>query len=155
MEFKLIISAIINYSNVAIMVVTGLSPATSTEQQGISPRLSNILCTFHVFSCFDSFKLLSHNVQLTASFMRLIRSIPTVVLGVTHVAWWQTAPVGTLELSWTAGPLGTSLWVLVTAVWTVIYSIAVPGHRDALLVFTLELVFLASVVTYRDRKQLD
>lgn len=155
MEFKLIVSAIINYSNVAIMVVTGLSPATATEQQGIPPSLSNVLCTFHVFSCFDSFKLLTHSVQLTAGFIRLIRSIPTVVLGVTQVAWWQTAPVGTLELSWTAGPLGTSLCVLVTAIWTVIYSIAVPGHRDAILVFTLELVFLASVVTYRDRKQLD
>lgn len=100
-------------------------------------------------------KLHSPNIPLTAGFIRFIRSVSTVVLGITHVARWQAAPVGTMELSRLAGPLGTSLWVLVAAIGTVIYSIAVPGHRDALLVFTLELVFLASVVTYTDRLQLD
>lgn len=91
-------------------------------------------------------------VWLTADFMRLIRSIPTVVLVVTHITRWQTTPISTLEVSWTTGLLRTGLCVLITAVWTVTHAITVPGHRDAFLVFTLELVFLAPVVTWRDRK---
>lgn len=122
----------------SLMVGTGLSPATATEQ-GFSGG-------------FDSLMLSSQNVHLTADFMRLIRSIPTVVLVVTHITRWQTAPIGTLEVSWTAGLLRTGLCILVTAIRTVIHTITVPGHRDACLVFTLELVFLAPVVTCRDRK---
>lgn len=61
-------------------------------------------------------KLPSHDLSLTAGFKRLIGSIPTVVLNVTHDAQRHTAPVGTLELSRSAGPLGTSLCVLVTVV---------------------------------------
>lgn len=89
----------------------------------------------------------SPDVPLTAGFIRLIRSVPTVVLGVAHVAGRQTASVSTLELSRCAGPLGAHVCVFVAAVSTVIHSVAVPGDWDALLVLTLELVFLASVVT--------
>lgn len=92
---------------------------------------------------------------LTAGLKRFIRSVSTVVLGITHVALGQAAPVGAVELSWPAGSLSASVRVLVAAIWTVINSIAVPGHRDALLVFALELILLASVVTYEDREQVD
>lgn len=129
---------LLNLDKVSIMVGAGLSPTTATEQ-GISGG-------------FDSFTSLSQNVQLTADFMRLIRSIPTVVLVVTHITRWQTTPISTLEVSRTAGLLRTGLCILVTAVRTVTHAIAVPGHRDAFLVSTLELVFLAPVVTCRDRK---
>lgn len=85
--------------------------------------------------------------------MWLVRSVVTVILGVTHIAGWHTAFVFTLELSWLASPLGASLCVLIIAVRTVFYSITLKGHRDALLVCTLELVFLASVVTYGKKQQ--
>lgn len=126
-------------------------------------KLSALFCYSALLSSITAFHHRKYKTRtalswsatlLTAGFIRLIRSVPTVVLGVTHVDRRQTAPVGTLELSRSAGPLGTSLCVLIAAVCTVVHSVAVPGHGDALLVFTLELVFLASVVTYRDRLQL-
>lgn len=94
----------------------------------------------------DSLKLPFHNLPLTAGFVRLVGSVPAVVLGVAHVARRQAAAVGALEPSRSARLLGTSLRVFVAAVGAVVRAVAVPRHGDAVLVFALELVVLASVV---------
>ena len=77
--------------------------------------------------------------------------VPAVVLDVAHVAGGDAAAVVALELARPARLLGAALCLLVAAVAAVLHAVAVPRHRDALLVLALELVVLATVVTCERR----
>lgn len=92
-------------------------------------------------------------IQLTAGLKGLVRPVSAVVLGIAHVVGGYAATVGALELPRAAGLLGASLRVLVAAVGAVAHTVAVPGHRDAELVLTLELVLLAAVVTWKGERR--
>lgn len=84
---------------------------------------------------------------LTAHIIRLIRVVPAVIFGVTHIVGWDAVAIVALELAWPTCLVGTAVCILIATVRTVLKAIAVPRHRDALFVLALELVGLATVVT--------
>lgn len=93
----------------------------------------------------------SCSVRLTAGIKGFVGAVAAIVLDIAHQVQRDAAFVGTLELGGRARPRGADLRLLVTTVCAVVYAVAVRGHRDALLVFALELVIQAAMVTCRGR----
>ncbi len=64
------------------------------------------------------------------------------------LAWWYAESVFCIEHVQVCRFLSTAVSFLIAAIRTVLHAIAVPGYWDTVLIFTLELVLRATMVTW-------